>query len=185
MRLLALDLSTKSGWALYEDSNYVESGSLEKVDLVNFNVNDDPNKQLEYPKNVMDGARAIARAVQALVHTKNPDLIVIENSVKGRNRHTQRLIEWFHFCVLEKLYDDNRKFIYMDPSEWRKNVNLRLTKEDKKNNTDVNKGKKRGKITRKHLSVRMANSLFNLKLKVKDNDEADAICLGWGYINRP
>jgi hypothetical protein len=68
---------------------------------------------------------------------------------------------------------------YMDPSEWRKIVDLKLSKADKDNNKAVKKKEKRGKITRKHLSVRMVNEKFGKSLKIKDNDEADAILLGF------
>ena len=62
----------------------------------------------------------------------------------------------------------------MDPSQWRKILEMRLSKEQKENNKLVSKGVKRGRITKKHLSVEMANARFNLKLKLKDNDIADA-----------
>ena len=110
---------------------------------------------------------------------KKPDHIVIENSVKGRNRHTQRLIEWIHFCVVKLL--QITPFSYLDPSEWRCSVGLRLNKDQKKNNQDVSKGKKRGRIGKKHLAVNMVNEKYDLKLKLKDNDQADAILLGLAY----
>jgi hypothetical protein len=72
----------------------------------------------------------------------------------------------------------------MDTSEWRKIVGLWMSKEDKKNNRQVSIGKKRGKITKKHLSVRMVNEKFNKSLKLKDNDEADAILLGLAYVTK-
>ena len=45
-------------------------------------------------------------------------------------------------------------------------------------------GKKRGKISKKHLAVRMVNDLYGKQLKLKDNDEADAILMGQAYVNR-
>jgi Holliday junction resolvasome RuvABC endonuclease subunit len=184
-RILSLDLSTKSGWAVFVDGVLEKSGELEKVDVVNFNVNDKPWTQPEYPWNVMQAARLISEDIEKLILQEKPTFIVIENSVKGKNSQTQRLIEWFHFTVLTVIKLQFLRMAYMMPSEWRSAVNLRLSKDEKKNNRDVSAGKKRGKITRKHLSVNMVNQLYpNLELILKNNDQADAILLGLGFISK-
>jgi Holliday junction resolvasome RuvABC endonuclease subunit len=45
-------------------------------------------------------------------------------------------------------------------------------------------GKVAGKIGVKNLSVNYVNEFYNLKFKKKDNDIADAICLGLAYIKK-
>lgn len=184
MRVLAIDLSTKSGWALFEEGRLVDSGALTRVPVEEFNVNQDPQLQPSYPYNLISAANAVANLVISLVDAVRPDEIVVENSVKGRNRHTQRLIEWLHLRMLQAL--GARGVRYMDPSEWRRIVEMRLSKDDKKNNRAVSDGKKRGRVTRKHLSVRMVNERFSSeighRLKLKDNDQADAILLGLAYM---
>jgi hypothetical protein len=190
LRTLALDLSTKTGWALFEGDKLIESGSIPQVKIEDFNVNADPNFSPHYPWNMMKGAATLAANVTDLVWLKEPGYIVTENTVKGRNRHTQRILEWIHLEVLRLLCsrpyfsDITHRFSYMDPSEWRKIVDMRLSNEQKKNNRDVSAGKKRGRIGKKHLSVAMANEKFNLKLKLKDNDQADAILLGLAFVTR-
>jgi hypothetical protein len=184
VRILALDLSTKTGWSCFDDGKLVDSGTLTKVEIHDFNVNKHPNLSGHYPRNIANAAKDVAAHVARLVVDVAPDIVVVENSVKGRNRHTQRYIEWMHLYVLIAL---NFNVTYMDPSEWRKIVDLRLSKVDKDNNKAVKKKEKRGKITRKHLSVRLANALFNLQLKIKDNDRADALLLGyaaWIKLNK-
>lgn len=59
---------------------------------------------------------------------------------------------------------------------------MRLTDEDKKHNKMVSKGLVKGRLTAKHLSVRMANKIFDLELILKDNDIADSILLGHSYL---
>lgn len=185
MRTLALDLSTKVGWALYEGSLLIESGNIPQVKIEDFNVNADPNYSPLYPWNMMAGAEQLRDRVMDLVNLKEPDHIVIENTVKGRNRHTQRILEWIHLVVLIALKDKYADAqTYMDPSEWRKVVDMRLSKDQKKNNRDVSAGKKRGRIGKKHLSVAMVNEKFGKTLKLKDNDEADAILLGLAFVTR-
>jgi hypothetical protein len=46
----------------------------------------------------------------------------------------------------------------------------------------VKQKKKRGKIGKKHLSVRYVNDIFGLDFKIKDNDIADSICLASSYF---
>lgn len=179
MKVLGLDLSTKTGYAVFYKGKLIDYGRLAKVEIEDFNVNDYPNKSPKYPKNIIIAAETVADQVMILVNKVKPDKIVIENSVKGRNRHTQRFIEYMHFCVSKALGCD---FVYMDPSEWRSIVGMKMSNDDKKNNREVKAGKKRGKITKKHLSVRLANANHNLSLKMKDEDVADAANLAHAYV---
>ncbi len=182
-RVLAIDASTKTGWALFSDGVYVDSGALEPVRAVDFNVNKDPNLSPHYPYNIIDAAEGMAQSILRLVNEHDPAMVVIENTVKGRNRHTQRLLEFIHSAILRALRG-RVPMIYMDPSEWRKIVEMRLSNDQKKNNRDVSAGKKRGRIGKKHLSVAMTNEKFGLGLKLKDNDQADACLLGLAYTIR-
>jgi len=196
VRVLAFDLSSKTGWALLEgepgkDPKLIKYGQID-VPIKNFNVNNDPNKQPEYPYNIIDAGIEVSKMVMEVIGLENPDLIIAENTVKGRNRHTQRYLEFLHFAFLMALRNTETTkdvpFIYLDPSEWRKRLNVRLTKEDKKNNGKVYKAKKtgktkkelgvKGKITVKHVSVRVINRIFGTKFIVKDNNISDAIGLG-------
>lgn len=186
MRVLALDASTKSGWALFVDGQLSNSGVLDPVPVEDFNVNKDPQLSTKYPYNIVEGARKITAQVLDLVRRCGTlDVVVIENTNKGKNRHTQRILEFMHFCILVMLQELPQKMAYMDTSEWRKIVGLWMTKDDLKNNRDVKAGKKRGKVTKKHLAVRMVNEKYpDLKLIQKDNDQADAILLGLAYVTR-
>lgn len=180
--VLALDLSTSTGFAVFKDGKLHDYGSF-KITVKDFNVNDYPERSPEYPKNVLDASNEVGRRViENMIDTFKPDVIVIENTVKGMNRHTQRILEWIHKAVLDKMGDKNlEKVKYLDPSRWRSIIGLVLSAEDKKHNILVKKHLAKGKITRKHLSVRMANEKFKLELKLKDDDVADAICLGWAW----
>lgn len=181
-RLLALDLSTSTGWASFEDGVLKDYGLLDKVFIQDFNVNAHPNNSPLYPGNIMEAARQVASLVAEKIEEVKPDGIVIENSTKGRNRHTQRLIEWVHFTVLELLASRNLPFSYLDPSQWRKILDIRMSNEDRKNNKEVNAGRKRGKVNKKHLAIRYCNEKYSLNLLVKHDDIADAICLGEAFL---
>jgi hypothetical protein len=181
MKVLSLDVSSKTGYALFENGHYISSGSLEKIALEDFNVNKDPDKSPKYPWNIIDAAESMAQSILALYSDHKPDVIVIENTVKGRNRHVQRYLEFLHSAILRILRPLNKPIVYIDPSAWRSLVGLKLSLDQKKNNKEVSAGKKRGKIGKKHLSVELCNKLYNLQLKLKDNDQCDSILLNLGY----
>ena len=156
---------------------------MEPVSVEDFNVNKDPQLSPKYPYNVVDGAARVCGIVRELILKLTPlDIIVVENTNKGKNRHTQRILEFIHRDLLELFRYLSIPMVYMDTSEWRKIVGLWMSKEDKKNNRDVSAGKKRGRINKKHLAVRMVNEKYGKKLKLKDNDEADAILMGEAFI---
>lgn len=181
MKLLSLDISTHTGWAVFDDKKLVEYGVLNvKVDDLNFKP--DPSKSPKYPRNILNASSGMLYLIVELLEKFKPDVVIAENTVKGKNRHYQRLLEWFHKDIIDYFIDHNINFVYTDPSEWRKKLSIRLSKEEKKNNRDVSLGKKRGRITKKHLSVNETNKRYFLKLKLCQNDIADAIMVGTSYF---
>lgn len=176
--ILSLDLSTNTGWAILEyPSGKLLSHGLLEVSVDDFNVNNRPETRPTYPLNIKEASDKMALQVYNLALGFSPKLVVIENTVIGRNRNTQRLLEWIHKSTFDLLSTDFR-VLYLDPSQWRKILELRLSKEDKAKNAQVKQGLIRGRITQKHLSVSRVNAKFNLLLKLQDNDVADAINLG-------
>ena len=181
MKILALDVSTKTGWALFDTllaNPLVKYGNI-LVKIEEFNVMH-PEKSLKYPYNMVDAADKLANLISNLCIEHNPDIVIIENTVKGKNRHTQRVLEFFHKSILDLL----RKFKvqYVNPSDWRSNIGMVLSPDDVLNNKLVSKGKKRGRITKKHLAVRYVKERFNIDLLMKQNDIADAICIGYSHV---
>lgn len=210
MRVLALDLSTNTGWALLEG----EMGQIPRIIETGTVANDQPVSAFgEFPWNTYDAALSIAsRVSQEIDHlahqpdsTWKPrglaDVIVIEQTNKpGRfgNRYSQKLLEFIHCLLLGMLKDrvryPNINVVYVNTSDWRKIVGANLTKADKALNVKVRKLKKagdkealkklgvRGKIGKKHVAVRYVNQTFGLNLKMKDHDVADAICQGVAFF---
>lgn len=196
-RVLALDISTKTGWALFEDGKLLDFGLtriLKKIDEYG-----------EYPWSYRNMAVFLTSLlIQKIVDTY-PDVIVIEETNGSKSRYTQKALEFLHcelLCgidMVKSAYPGIAGFNsvkYVNSSEWRKVLGLALSKEQKKANAKLSKaareanGQKidkaalgiKGKITKKHLSVAYANATYNLTLKIKDNDIADAICLGTAFI---
>lgn len=187
MIILSLDISTKTGWSLFSfDKKFElqEYGLMScKQEGTKFDVFD-PDSIDKILLTVDDYSTKLTD----LLNKTKPDRVVIEQTNLGRQRIVQKLLEWIHYktiiIIKEKV---GQHPIFVDSSQWRKAVGLKLSVEDRKHNKDIKKNKKRGKIGKKQLAVRIVNDLFKhvLKepLKMKDNDIADSILVGLGYYN--
>ena len=183
MRVLGLDLSSNPGFAVVEAE---PEGQLRLVAYKGYHV----EAKSSFPFAHVDIAESVTKIVVDWVENHSPDRIVIEQTNLGKARYSQKQLEFIHFAVIKELRSRHLDFVYVDSSEWRRALAQRLSKEDRKNNAKVAKAKKTedplatkkalgvsGKITHKHLSVAWVNANFQLQLKLKDNDVADAVCL--------
>lgn len=188
MKILSLDISTQCGYAFFDGVTRLKSGTVFLAQDVTYDIKAKP-----YPMSYILRSDAISDLLMALVHEFKPDVIIVEETNKAKARYSQKLLEFIHLSFLKKVYDTflGMKVEYINTSEWRKSLNVKPTKEDKLNNSKVRdanrKGKSKkelglkGKITTKHLAVRFVNQTLNLDLKMKDNNEADAIALNLAY----
>lgn len=186
MRVLGLDLSSHTGWAVLESG---DSPILIAYGTQHFNEIEEIDGEIPNFRSLRI-AMEVSNFVVTLIDQHTPDYIVIENTNAGSFRGSQQTLEYIHAMVLSKLYSNdgshNKKVFYCDTSLWRSRLQIRLSKDQKKHNAKASKarrdGKKtskrgEGKITWKHLSVNYVNQNYNLNLKLKDNDASDAICL--------
>lgn len=193
-RILSLDMSSKTGWALLvsNDTNYVLEayGQVEQIHT--------PDGQ--YPESFVDWAYACFAEITTLIDTHAPDVLVIEETAAGSKQvYTQKILEWIHFLVAKLIKECHIETVYLLTEQWRREVGCVMSLEEKKRNKAVKtykadndtsiaydtKGKRIGKITRKHVNVRRANEIFGEFLKVplrkKDEDTADALLLAYCY----
>ena len=194
MKILGLDISTKTGYALLCDGVLTEHGLIRCDETVS-----DPLLVPDYK--YIQRSKDIAEKIHRLVCKHMPDYIYLEATNAGRFRGSQKQLEFLHYSILDKLQQCCRKaesVRYIDTSAWRSLLGIRLNKDQKKHNSVKSKAKRsgkanlslsavgkekvRGRITPKHLAVWWANDTFNLSLKLKDNDIADALAVsfcGW------
>lgn len=193
MKILALDISTKTGWALLEGSmgaqpvvvshgHACSGATVEKL-------SSDP-----YPKNYIYTTNYVTGLIMVRYDQFLPDVVVIEETNKSKARYSQKLLEWLHLNTLNQIYRHAHQcpIVYINTSDWRAANGIYMGKEDKKNNSKVNKAKRqgvskkdlglKGKITRKHLAVRAVKDKFGIEFKQKENDVAEAILLGTAYF---
>lgn len=189
MKVLSFDISTKPGWAFKEDSRLVAFDS--------FSLDQPIFAYGQYPWNYDEATELIAAKLWEIVVRYQPDVIVVEETNLGKSRYAQKTLEFIHKAFLNKMRGWSGKIIYLSSSSWRQALGLQMSKEDRKNNSKLSKASKvaaeygvkldkkklgiRGKITKKHIALRYVNEKYNLNLKVKQNDAADAICLCDAY----
>lgn len=195
MRILGLDISGSTGWAILDNTGGQQSLGDYGLIQLNRGITDFG----PYPFCTLLAAEQVADDITKLIALRRNDfdVIVIEQTNLGKNRESQRFLEFLHCLVLLK----NKKMpiVYINTRDWRKTLKIQLTNEDKKSNREVREAKRiatqlgtkvdytklkaRGKIGKKHLAIRYANNVFGLNLKMKHNDIADAICLCSAYFN--
>jgi hypothetical protein len=154
-----------------------------------------------YPWSFINMANQMAVTIYDLIKRIMPGRIVIEETVKGRNRWSQKMLEQIHCCLLLRMQKGSLDLgspsvYYVSPSTWRKHLAIRLDKADQENNKIARKANKldktarkklkmeqgvRGIISKKHLALRWVETHYNLTLKVKEDDIADVVCLGVAF----
>jgi Holliday junction resolvasome RuvABC endonuclease subunit len=199
MRILCLDASTHAGWSLMEGEPGCTKPTILGEGLIE---NDQPVQAFgAYPGNYIHAATSIANRLFDLVIKHRPDVVVIEETNLGKNRYAQKLLEFIHCSLVAQLVlGFVGEVVYLSSSSWRQALDLRLDSEQRRNNAKIAKARKlaretgisinaakkkvgvKGKITKKHLAVNRVNEVYSLGFKVKDNDRADAICLGLAYF---
>lgn len=192
-RVLSLDISSKTGWALLiSDSSGIDLEAYGQVPQ----ISEPPGA---YPGNYVDWAYKCFKEIVQLIDKYAPDVLVIEETAAGsKSIHSQKILEYIHFLVAKFVRDSNIKAVYIMTEQWRRETGCQMTKEESKHNKQVKAykeknnskiaykdGKRVGKIGRKHVNVRRANEVFGKFLPKalikKDEDTADALMLAYCY----
>ena len=173
MRVLGLDLSTKSGYAVIEDGQLIgDQFGVIRIPAVTTHRLEDMNLLLR--------SRQMATELDKLILKYRPDFIYVEQTNRGRARGTQKQLEFIHYAFLYECAENlgvADTVRYIDTSRWRSELKIWLSGDQRKHNKLVKNKLARGKITAKHLAVAWTNQTYGLALKLKDNDIADAICI--------
>lgn len=193
-RVLALDISTKTGWAS------MVSGPTGILLEAYGTIPQIHTPEGLYPASFVEWAYKCFGEVEKLIDQFAPDVLVIEETVAGsKGVYTQKILEFIHFLLAKFIKESSIKAIYLLTGEWRSQVGCKMTKEESKHNKAVKKykeekqakiaynesGKRIGKLTKKHINIRRANEVFGQFLKEplrkKDEDTADSLLLGYCY----
>jgi len=178
-KLITLDLSTKStGYAIFD----LDTGALITYGLLKPTVKG--LSALSYPQGSLKRIVSICSQITTLLE-ENPDIkqIAIEEVNQHRSRIGGKTLDGLHFVLLEKIQDKLPIITFRDSDGavgWRRELGLRLSDEDKAFNKEMRaQGKKKEVLGPKHLACRFVKENYGLDFDpIKENDLADAICLG-------
>ena len=198
MKFLSLDLSTKTGYAVFESDTLIEYGLVKSGKKSHYKADVKSFKDLDedYPLGFIQTAKEIASLCKEIYHQHNCELAVIEHTEAGKARLSQRLLEWINYAVAYEFLENQIPLQYLFVSDWRNAVKcyLKYWPKHKIWNTKIKKlkavatptksgakiakidGKIVTKVDQKKLSIILANDAYGLTLK--DDNVADAINLG-------
>lgn len=156
--MISLDTSsTCSGWAYFEDGIYKTSG------IIDLNTKECKKK---YKDNSEQRVKDMCLNLLELLNKLQPDIIVVEKLNVSRNMNATRILAKIIGCVYSYAITHNNCFYYeIQATQWRSKLGMQSGR------------KKREEL--KQLSIQYVKD--NLDKDVYD-DEADAICAGFGYI---
>lgn len=202
-RVLALDVSTKTGYAFAissDDGIKLENyGTLEQIH----------QPSGDYPGVFVDWAERCFNEIEALIKNFKPDVIVIEETSKGsKNAMSQKILEYIHYLLAHFIREKKIRSVYILTEQWRRDIGCKMTDQEKARNKEVRdykkkvfketgvkttvaydiNGKRIGLIGRKHVNIRRVSEIFEGQLKKplkrKDEDLADGLGLLASYCLR-
>jgi hypothetical protein len=193
--IVALDLSTKPGWARF----LVKDGEVQKLQFDTIFPKKEIKDYGHYPFNYVDFARELASHLVSdinLIHINHPEVeVVIEETTAGKNNYSQKILEFIHYAVLTGLQFKKIPAFYIRTGTWRAKVGANLNDEEKKLNAKIRRiknktgeklakidGKVVGKRTKKHASLRCFKEHFGYELPLNMNDACEAVLIGLAYI---
>lgn len=201
IRFIALDISTNTGYALFEGSELIAYDTFTiKVNKYKADVKKFSDFPIEYPLNFITTAEAIAQQCFDIIQQNNIQHVVIEHPEAAKQRLSQRLLEWTHYALIVKLQAARIDFRYLLVHDWRNVVKcyIKHWPEYAKYNQKVRSAKQKAiptktgrklakldgrvvsTINQKKLSILLANQKYGLE--INDDNIADAINLGRAAI---
>lgn len=114
------------------------------------------------------------KQIRKIIKEEKPDRVILEDvqlTDVGRNVMVLKQLSRLQGCLIGLCYECGVYFEFIYPSTWRSA--LEFLKGKKSSDCD--------RKTMKQMAVDYANEHFGMKLTIKDNDLADAACLGAAY----
>jgi len=133
VKILALDLSTKTGWALLIDGKLFEAGRINLPDVPE-------DSRAPYPMHLIERSKRIAQTIAGLINTFQPNTIVIEETNQpgfGRSRDAQKQLEFIHYSVADTLWQMGKLAAYVSTSRWQKFAGVKLSADERKSNKSL------------------------------------------------
>lgn len=156
-KTLSLDQSTSGcAYSIFIDNQMIKYGKINTSNIENSIL-----KIIKIKKEICD-----------IIKNENIDLIVLEDIYMGYNVETFKTLSILLGTLEILAYENNIKCLVQTPYNWKKGVNLNLSK--------FSKNEKRREYQKK-ASVNLANKIFYLNLD--DDDISDSLLIGYYTVN--
>lgn len=154
MKLLALDTSsTQTGWAYYEDGQYIKSGviNLKKIKDVDLRV------------------KSMINEINILLKKIVPNHVIIEDVVVERNWHTFKILTIIVGSLYGLCINNDYKYSCYSPAQWRNIIDpgKKPKKGEELKNWDIEKAKM---ITKKKINDDEADAILLGAAYLKTNN---------------
>jgi len=171
LKILSFDLALKTGYAVLDGDVLVDYGMFQyQVENWKANLTKYTQYPDDFPLNLIKVSRLIAANAHSLKAKHKPDLIVIEDTSRGRSRTTQKLLEFIHYAVFEALHlDQPCKTIYLTNKCWRDLTGCYANDEERRLNSKIGglKRKRRKELgQRSDLTEEERRNILNSGVKV-------------------
>lgn len=194
MLILSLDISTKSGVAIFKDGELVKAWTVFNDKTVeDFGI---------YPANyILFTEYTIKRLITSVqsegYHFPQFDKIILEETTASKQNYSQKKLEFLHYEFLLTFKPLSRNIVYIRDGTWKKINEVERSKEEKAINAKIKKlkqktgkkvirkdeeGNKLRKVNRKDVYIRRCNDIFGTNYLRADEDVAAACLLGRAYI---
>ena len=132
--ILAIDLSTKPGIAIFKDNKLVHASTCFNDKTVeNFG-----KYPINYVKFVQYTIEKLYLYIQNLGYKWNHfDKIIIEETTASRQNYSQKKLEFLHYELLLTLKNFGDKIVYIRDGTWKRVTNAKMSKEEKANNAKM------------------------------------------------
>ena len=103
-KYISLDISTNTGYAIFEDTKLTEYGVF-TCKAKNYKADVRTYKDFPdcYPDNFLVVADILTAECMRLILNNKIDLVIIEHPESGKQRLSQRLLEWTHLTLVREL----------------------------------------------------------------------------------
>lgn len=192
--ILAIDLSTKPGIAIFEGEKLLHASTLFNDRTVeDFGI---------YPLNYIEFCtytiNRLFNYVQSLGHKWHHfNNIIIEETTASRQNYSQKKLEFLHHELLLTLMFLSDRIVYIRDGTWKKINEVERSKEEKAINAKIKKLKQKTgkrvvrrdeegnairKVSRHDVYIRRCNDIFGTNFDRKEEDAAAACLLGRAFI---
>lgn len=192
--IIAIDLSTKPGIAIFNDKKLVHATTLFNDKTVE-NFGTYPHNYVEFSVYTINNLFTYVQNLGYKWH--HFDSIVLEETTASKQNYSQKKLEFLHYELLLTFTFLKDKIVYIRDGTWKKINGVERSKEEKANNAKIKKLKQKTgkrvvrrdeegtpirKVTRHDVYIRTCNDIFGTSFTRKEEDSAAACLIGRAFI---